>query len=68
MCQNRKMLGSPMSNLQLILAKLRDMFLDIDASVHLIYRVALTKTIVHTEFHVRLPWPNYLHQNRNNKL
>ena len=55
MCQNRKMLGSPMINLQLIQAKLRDMFLDIDARAHLIYRVAWTKTIVHTEFHVKLP-------------
>ena len=43
MCQNRKMLGSPISNLQLIQAKLRDMFLDIDASAHLIYRVCLDK-------------------------
>ncbi|MEZ7823980.1 MAG: acyl-CoA dehydrogenase family protein [SAR324 cluster bacterium] len=43
MCQNRKMLGSPMINLQLIQAKLRDMFLDIDASAHLIYRVCLDK-------------------------
>ena len=43
MCQNRKVLGSPMSNLQLIQAKLRDMFLDIDASAHLIYRVCLDK-------------------------
>ena len=37
------MLGSPMINLQLIQAKLRDMFLDIDASAHLIYRVCLDK-------------------------
>ena len=37
------MLGSPMINLQLIQAKLRDMFLDIDTSAHLIYRVCLDK-------------------------
>jgi acyl-CoA dehydrogenase len=37
------MLGSPMINLQIIQAKLRDMFLDIDASAHLIYRVCLDK-------------------------
>ena len=37
------MLGSPMINSQLIQAKLRDMFLDIDASAHLIYRVCLDK-------------------------
>ena len=37
------MLGSPMINLQLIQAKLRDMFLDIDARAHLIYRVCLDK-------------------------
>lgn len=43
MCQNRKMLGSPMIILQLIQAKLKDMFLDIDASGHLIYRVCLEK-------------------------
>ena len=51
MCQNRKMLGSPMINLQLIQAKLRDMSLDIDASALLIYRVAWTKTIVNTELY-----------------
>ena len=41
--KSRKMFGSPMSNLQLIQAKLGDMSLDIDASVLLIYRAAWTK-------------------------
>ena len=43
MWQNRVMLASLMINLQLIQAKLRDMFLDIDASAHPIYRVCLDK-------------------------
>ena len=41
--KSRKMFGSPMSNLQLIQAKLGDMSLDIDASALLIYRAAWTK-------------------------
>ena len=38
-----KLFGSPMSNLQLIQAKLGDMSLDIDASALLIYRAAWGK-------------------------
>ena len=41
--KSRKMFGSPMSNLQLIQAKLGDMSLDIDASALLIYRAAWAK-------------------------
>ena len=41
--KSRKSFGSPMSNLQLIQAKLGDMSLDIDASALLIYRAAWTK-------------------------
>ena len=41
--KSRKMFGSPMSNLQLIQAKLGDMSLDIDASALLIYCAAWTK-------------------------
>ena len=43
MYQNQKMFGSAIINLQLIQAILRNMFLDIDASAHLIYRVCLDK-------------------------
>ena len=41
--KSRKMFGSPMSNLQLIQAKLGDMSLDIDASALVNYRAAWTK-------------------------
>ena len=60
MYQNRKMFGSVIINLQLIQAKLRDMSINIDASAFLIFRVAWTKTIVYTEFHVKQRWPCYL--------
>ena len=66
--KSRKMFGSPMSNLQLIQAKLGDMSLDIDASALLIYRAAWINDNSADRITRELPWLNYLQQKRHQRV
>ena len=66
--KERRAFGKPISDFQLIQAKIADMAVKVDAMALLIYRSAWVKDVQDVRVTRRIPlWPNYMERRRPRK-